>query len=129
MEMRALGSHGLHVSALGLGCMGMSEFYQGRDDKELEATIHRALDLGVNFLCSSGVRREPAAHRPGLLRSLLSASRRPGRADRACFLHHPPQRSPQASCADRREHISEAERNSARECWIPVPFPPPRLEY
>jgi len=50
MEMRALGSHGLHVSALGLGCMGMSEFYQGRDDKESEATIHRALDLGVNFL-------------------------------------------------------------------------------
>src|SRR5215207_6061064 len=45
MEMRALGSHGLHVSALGLGCMGMSEFYQGGDDKESEATIHRALDL------------------------------------------------------------------------------------
>ena len=50
MEMRALGSHGLHVSTLGLGCMGMSEFYQGGDDKESEATIHRALDLGVNFL-------------------------------------------------------------------------------
>lgn len=50
MEMRALGSQGLQVSGLGLGCMGMSEFYQGRDDKESEATIHRALDLGVTLL-------------------------------------------------------------------------------
>jgi len=50
MEMRALGSQGLEVSALGLGCMGMSEFYEGRDDAESEATINRALDLGVTFL-------------------------------------------------------------------------------
>jgi len=50
MEMRKLGSQGLEVSALGLGCMGMSEFYEGRDDTESEATINRALDLGVTFL-------------------------------------------------------------------------------
>ena len=50
MEMRKLGSQGLEVSALGLGCMGMSEFYEGRDDAESEATINRALDLGVTFL-------------------------------------------------------------------------------
>ncbi|WP_375397642.1 aldo/keto reductase [uncultured Sphingomonas sp.] len=50
MEMRKLGSQGLEVSALGLGCMGMSEFYAGRDDAESEATIERALDLGVTFL-------------------------------------------------------------------------------
>jgi aryl-alcohol dehydrogenase-like predicted oxidoreductase len=50
MQTRTLGRQGLTVSALGLGCMGMSEFYSGRDDAESVATIHRALDIGVNFL-------------------------------------------------------------------------------
>lgn len=50
MKTRKLGSQGLEVSALGLGCMGMSEFYGGRDDAESVATINRALDLGVTFL-------------------------------------------------------------------------------
>ncbi len=49
-EHRRLGRHGLEVSALGLGCMGMSEYYGGREEEESIATIHRALDLGVTFL-------------------------------------------------------------------------------
>ena len=50
METRKLGRQGLEVSALGLGCMGMSDFYGGRDEAESVATIDRALDLGVTFL-------------------------------------------------------------------------------
>ncbi|KQN02383.1 aldo/keto reductase [Sphingomonas sp. Leaf230] len=50
MESRKLGRQGLEVSALGLGCMGMSDFYGSRDEAESVATINRALDLGVTFL-------------------------------------------------------------------------------
>ena len=50
MKSRKLGKSGLEVSALGLGCMGMSEFYGATDEAESIATIHRALALGVNFL-------------------------------------------------------------------------------
>jgi aryl-alcohol dehydrogenase-like predicted oxidoreductase len=50
MEQRTLGRDGLVVSPIGLGCMGMSEFYGPRDEDEAIATIRRALDLGVNFL-------------------------------------------------------------------------------
>ena len=50
METRKLGSQGLTVSALGLGCMGMSDFYGPSDEAESIATLHRAIDLGVTFL-------------------------------------------------------------------------------
>ena len=50
LKKRLLGNSQLEVSALGLGCMGMSEFYGGRDDEESIRTIHRALELGITLL-------------------------------------------------------------------------------
>jgi aryl-alcohol dehydrogenase-like predicted oxidoreductase len=50
MRTVPLGGQGLNVSRIGLGCMGMSDFYEGRDEAEAIATIHRGLELGVTFL-------------------------------------------------------------------------------
>src|SRR4029079_16615681 len=55
MKTRALGRQGLRVSAMGLGCMGMSEFYGTASEEEALATIHRAIDGGVDFIDTADV--------------------------------------------------------------------------
>jgi aryl-alcohol dehydrogenase-like predicted oxidoreductase len=55
VQQRKLGARGLVASALGLGCMGMSDFYGQRDEQEAIATIHRALDLGITFLDTADI--------------------------------------------------------------------------
>lgn len=55
MKQVALGSQGLNVSRIGLGCMGMSEFYKGGTEKESIATLHRAIERGINFLDTSDI--------------------------------------------------------------------------
>src|SRR6516165_12581081 len=55
MQLRPLGKNGPLVSALGLGCMGMSEFYGPRHDAESTATIHRSIELGITLLDTADV--------------------------------------------------------------------------
>jgi aryl-alcohol dehydrogenase-like predicted oxidoreductase len=76
MKTRKLGRQGLVVSELGLGCMGMSEFYGPRDDAESTATIHRALELGVQFFDTADM------YGPFVNEELLGAALR-GKRERA----------------------------------------------
>ncbi|HVW78153.1 MAG TPA: aldo/keto reductase [Alloacidobacterium sp.] len=55
MQSRTLGTQGLKVAAIGLGCMGMSDFYGPRDESESIATLHRALDLGIDFFDTADI--------------------------------------------------------------------------
>ena len=63
MQYRQLGNTGESVSAIGLGCMGMVGWYGERDDKEAAATLHRALDLGINHLDTAAVYQDGANER------------------------------------------------------------------
>ena len=73
MEQRRLGNNGPQVSAIGLGCMGMSQAYGVRDDEESMRTVHRALDLGVTFFDTADV--YGAGHNEQLLGRALAGRR------------------------------------------------------
>src|SRR2546423_6060381 len=75
MEKRKLGSQGLEVSAQGLGCMGMSEFYGTVDEKLATATLNRALELGVTFFDTADM------YGPFTNEQLVGATLRPWRKD------------------------------------------------
>ena len=73
MEKRFIGNSGLEVSAIGLGCMGMSEFYGAHDDAESLATLERALELGVTFFDTADM--YGAGHNETLLGRFLAGKR------------------------------------------------------
>ena len=73
MEKRIIGKNGLEVSAIGLGCMGMSEFYGAHDDAESQATLERAFELGVTFFDTADM--YGAGHNETLLGRFLAGKR------------------------------------------------------
>jgi Aldo/keto reductase family len=81
MRKRTLGQ-GLTVSALGLGCMGMSEFYAGRDEAESIATIHRAMGLGIDLLDTADMYGPFTNEQPDYVRVACESSLRKSAARR-----------------------------------------------
>src|SRR5256885_16247062 len=76
MKPRKLGKNGLNVSAIGLGCMSMSQAYGARDDEESIRAIHRALELGVTFFDTAAIYGE--GHNETLVGRALGARRKDG---------------------------------------------------
>jgi aryl-alcohol dehydrogenase-like predicted oxidoreductase len=116
MQMRKLGPHGPAVSALGLGCMGMSEFYGAHDDAESLATLARALDLGVNFLDTADA-YGPFTNEELLGRALRGRRAQAFLATKFGFVRDPAQ--PQARAIDARpERVHEACAGSLRRLQV-----------
>jgi len=106
MQTRTLGPTGPAVSALGLGCMGMSEFYGARDDTESIATLHHALDRGVNFFDTADV-YGPYTNEELLARAFAGRRERVFLATKFGFVRDPADRAARAIDA-RPERVREA---------------------
>ncbi len=114
MQKRRLGSGGLEVSALGLGCMGMSHAYgtaEERDERESIATIHRAIELGVTFFDTAEA-YGPRANEELLARALEGRRDRVVIATKFGFTFDP--RGGIAGLDSRPEHVREAVEGSLR---------------
>src|ERR1700731_3460630 len=99
MQTRTLGRNGPTVSALGLGCMGMSEYYGAHNDSESIATLHRALERGVNFLDTADI-YGPYTNEELVGRALRGRRAAVSPATRFGFGRDPP--TPAASAVDGR---------------------------
>src|SRR6185312_5538129 len=116
MKRRKLGSQGLVVSEQGLGCMGMSEFYGASDEAESIATLHRAIDLGIDFLDTSD------AYGPYKNEELLGKAFRTGRDSVIIATKFGIQRDPSnpsvRSINGRPEYVREACEGSLKRLGI-----------
>src|SRR2546430_17530604 len=103
MKVRKLGSGGLAVSAIGLGCMGMSQSYGPGDDEESTRTLHRALDLGVTLVDTADAYGRGGTGIPGG-RASPSPPRHSGHATKFC-LRRPARAQPGSVTAWAPRHV------------------------
>lgn len=118
MPTRRLGNQGLVVSMQGLGCMGMSEFYGPRDDAESIATIHRALELGCNFLDTSDM-YGPYTNEELVGRAIRGRRERFVVATKFGITRHPTDPHKRGICG-RPEYVREACEGSLRRLGVDV---------
>src|SRR5579885_681291 len=126
MEKRKLGSQGLVVSTMGLGCMGMSQAYGAPDEAESVATLHRAIELGIDFFDTADVYGNH--HNEELLGKTLKPYRDRDQV-RQCLLRRQAQRQrPAGICALGLRRIAAAPRRGSYRPLLPASRGPERAD-